>query len=148
MKENTVYTVKLLKVEHPEGKNMRTLVLAIPAEKTIFKGISFFLDNAKNAQRSLSIWIRNIFRQTKTEEAVKDSGHVEYMQLVEKKLLDKDPEKYAVELMLKQLEKCVDKEFKCTYLRTVTDDGEVYFNLVPYELTVKKDETSEGLELL
>jgi len=144
MKENTIYKVKLAGIETPTGKNMRTLKLVIPEEKTIYRGVSIFLDNPKNATTSLSIWIRNLLRQKGSDETVKDAGHIEYLQEFEDKYKDKDPHKVAVDLMLKQLESLKGTEFKATYVRTVTETGQVFFNLVPYTLQTDASDSEDA----
>lgn len=150
MLENKVYEVEVLRVEHPENKNMRTLVLAVPKEKVVYRGVSFFLDNKKNAQQSMSIWLRNIYRQTDSNETVKDAQHIEYLQEVEGKFTDRDRNEVAVEQMLEQLEN-LEKgtKFNCTFISTVSN-GTRYYNLVPYEVNDQQTTDTEeaGIETL
>ena len=135
LQENQSYKVQLIGLEKPEGKNMRTLKIAVPSEKTIFKGVSVFLDNTKNASKTLDIWLRNIIRQKDLKVNVPSVGHIEYLQEFEGKYKDKNPEDIAVNMMLEQLEKFAKDrvEFECTYIRTFSEKHEEWYtNLVPY----------------
>lgn len=141
---NKNYKAKLLGLETPEERNMRTLKIAIPEEKTIFKGVSVFLDNAKNASTTLTIWLTNIIRQNKLKIELPTPGNIEYLQEIENKYKGKDPHKVASSLMLNILEELAEKqiEFEVTYTRNFDEKRRKYYtNLVPYVI-----ETDDNVE--
>lgn len=139
LKENQIYTVTLTAVETNTSKGkMSTLKLVIPEAQTIFRGQSFFLNEPENAIRGLQIWLSNIARQNELELNIPNTGHIEYLQEVEGKYPNQDPNKIASDLMIKMLEDLAKDKvtFKCTAIRSFSDKtNKWYTNLVPYEVT-------------
>ena len=152
LQENQSYKAQLIGLEVPEGKNMRTLKIAIPSEEIIFKGVSVFLDNTKNASKTLDIWLRNIARQNNMKIKVPSVGHIEYLQEMNGEFKDENPEDIAVEKMITMLEQFAkDKvKFDVTYVRTFSEKHEDWFvNLLPYvpqDAPVQTEGKSKGFK--
>ena len=149
LQPNKTYTVRLIEMEQPKGKNMRTLVLAIDSEKEIHRGVSFFFDNPQQAITPLEIWARNIVQQTESEKQVPTLGNLEYEQKVEGKHQGKDIKELTVQKLIKLLDEFADGKttIKATYQRKYSAHHKRYFNnMVPYqEEEPEKDESIVSL---